>query len=297
MNRAHRSSQLRRLALGLLWISPWLLGTLVFLALPAAASLYFSLTDYSLLNTPVYIGLDNYKELARDEAFWIAVRNTATFAAWSVALSTVLSVALAVLLDRSLRGAALARAIVFLPTLVPAVATAVCWLWLYNTKFGLINSALAHLGILGPDWLGDRSLAMPSLIFASLWVVGSAVMVCSAALKEVPRSLYESADLDGVGPRARFWHVTLPIISPAVLFNAVMSLIWSAQVFAAPYIITKGGPQRATTVYAMYLYNNAFVYNRMGYACALAWVQIALILAAAAALLRFAGKHVYYRAL
>jgi len=297
MKHRPRSTQLRPLALGLLWISPWLVGTLVFLAIPAAVSMYLSFTDYSLLRSPVFVGLDNYRELSGDGTLWTAVGNTAVFAVSSVALSTVLSVALAALLEQSFRGAALARAIVFLPTLVPAVATSVCWLWMYNTKFGLVNSALALVGIPGPDWLGDRSLALGSLIFASLWVVGSAVMVCSAGLKEVPRSLYESADIDGVNRRARFWHVTLPIISPAVLFNAVMSLIWSSQVFAAPYIMTKGGPQRATTVYAMYLYNNAFVYGRMGYACALAWVQILLILAATAALLRFAGKHVYYRGL
>lgn len=292
----HRTRATNNLALGLLFTSPFLLGTTFFLLLPILASIALSFTDYSLLNTPVYVGLDNYRELAGDALFWTVVRNTAAFALCSVTLSTTLSVALAMLLEQRLRGLTLARAIVFLPTLVPAVASAVSWLWLFNTKFGLINSALAALSIPGPDWLGDRSLAMPALIFASLWVVGSAVMVCSAALKDVPQSLLESADLDGVGPWTKFRHVTLPIISPGVLFNAVMSLIWSSQIFAAPYIITKGGPERSTTTYAMYIYNNAFVYGRMGYASALAWVQILLILLAAVALIRFTKKFVYYRA-
>jgi multiple sugar transport system permease protein len=292
------SAQRERAAIGrgLLWISPWLCGFALFLLAPIALSVYYSLTDYTLLEGPVWIGLDNYKELLHDRLFGTAVRNTLYFAVCSVAASTVLSVALAVLLEQPRRGAGLVRAIVFLPVLVPIVSACVCFLWLYNGRFGLINSALASLGIAGPDWLGDRLLAMPSIVIMSLWVIGSPVIIYAAALKEVPRSLYEAADLDGVRAMGRFWHVTLPMISPAVLFNGLMSLIWSMQVFAQPQIMTGGGPEHSTLVYSMYVYQNAFTYGRMGYASALAWVQILITLLMTVGLLVAARRLVHYRA-
>jgi multiple sugar transport system permease protein len=283
------------MAAGLLWISPWIVGCALFLLLPAVLSAYDSFTDYSLLERPVFVGMENYREMAGDHVMWIAIRNTLLYSIASVAGSTAISVALAVLLDQHLRGAALVRAIVFLPTLVPVVSAAVCWLWLFNPSFGLFNSAMKGLGISGPDWLGDRSWALPSLVMMSLWMIGSPLLVCSAALKDVPRTLYEAADIDGVSAIGRFRHVTLPMISPAVLFNAVMSLIWSAQVFAQPQIMTKGGPQYATMVYSLYVYLNAFVYGRMGYACALAWMQMVATLVLAIALVGLSRRFVYYR--
>ncbi len=284
------------LARGLLWISPWVVGLVLFTGAPAALSLYYSLTDYSLLEPPVFVGLDNYRELAGDAMFWTVVKNTLVYALGSVVGGTLLSIALAVLLERPLRGAAMVRAIVFLPTLVPAVSGAVCWLWLFNGRYGLFNSALGRLGVSGPDWLGDPRMAMPSLIAMSLWVVGSAVLVYGAALRGVPASLYEAADMDGVSAWGRLRHVTLPMISPAILFNAVMSLIWSLQVFGAPYIMTRGGPENTTYSYAMYVYNNAFAYGRMGYASALAWMQIVGIVALTLGVLRLTRGFVYYRA-
>lgn len=286
----------RSLLTGLAWVSPWLTGVGLFFLAPACMSLYYSLCDYTLLERPVYIGLENYRELAGDRLFGIALRNTMLFALGASLGSTVLSVAIAVLLERRLRGAALVRAIIFLPTLVPVVSACVCWLWLYNAQFGLINSALALVGIDGPDWLGRRDLALPSLVFMSLWIIGSPLLVCSAALRDVPVALYEAADLDGMSRLGRFLHVTLPMISPAVVFNAVMSTIWSLQVFAPPQIMTRGGPENSTLVYSMYVYWNAFLYGRMGYACALAWVQIVLTFALAAIVLGISRRFVYYRA-
>ncbi len=286
----------RDLARGLLWISPWLVGFALFMLAPAVMSLRYSLADYTLLEPPVFIGLANYRELLGDRMFRIAVQNTLLFGAFSVIGTTLLSVLIAVLLEQRLRGAALVRAVVFAPTLVPIVSACVTWGWLFNAKFGLINSALAAVGIDGPDWLGTRAMAMPSLILMSFWVIGTSLMVCSAALKDVPVSLYEAADLDGVPAWRRFWNVTLPMISPAVMFNAMMSLIWSLQVFAPPQIMTRGGPENSTLVYSMYVYSNAFVYGRMGYACALAWVQLLVTLVLAALLLLTGRRFVYYRA-
>lgn len=298
MNGGSRASSGRgkALATGLIWISPWIIGFLLFMVVPAVMSLYYSLTDYTLLEGPVFVGLDNYRELLTDRLFATAIRNTLLFAAGSVVLSTALSVILAVLLEQRLRGAALVRAIVFVPTLVPVVSASVCWLWLYNAKFGLFNGVLSGVGIDGPDWLGRRDLALPSLVFMGLWVIGSPLMVCSAALKDVPGALYEAADLDGVTRTGRFFNVTLPMISPAVLFNALMSVIWSLQVFAPPQIMTNGGPENSTLMYSMYVYWNAFNYGRMGYASALAWVQMVVTLGLVGMVLGLARRFVYYRA-
>ena len=289
-------SEARAALRGMLWISPWLAGLILFFAVPIALSLYYSLTDYTLLEGPVFIGAGNYRELAGDALFLKAVGNTLYFAACSVVGSTLISIGLAVLLEKPIRGAGLVRAIVFLPTLVPIVSASVCFLWLYNGQYGLVNGVLAKMGIDGPDWLGQRALAMPALIVMSLWVVGSFVVIYGAALKDVPASLYEAADLDGVRGAGRFWHVTLPMISPAVMFNGLMSLIWSLQIFAPPQIMTRGGPENSTLVYSMYVYMNAFMYGRMGYASALAWIQILATLALTLLLLGFARRFVYYRA-
>jgi len=281
---------------GLLWISPWIIGTIAFLAIPVAMSAYYSLTDYSLIESPVPIGLDNYKEITHDPVFWLSLKNTAAYALGCTILGTIVSVLIAVLLEQRLRGSNLVRAIVFLPTLIPVVSASIGWLWLYNGQYGLFNALLARLHIRGPDWLGDAHWAMPSLIIMGMWVVGSAVVICTAALREVPVSLYEAADLDGMGPWSRFRHVTLPMISPAILFNAIMAAIWGLQVFAVPLVMTpKGGPGNATLVYSMYVFKCAFEYGRMGYASALAWIQFLLAIALTAAALWAARRFVHYR--
>ena len=285
----------RERASGLLWISPWILGTLAFLVVPAGMSAYYSMTDYSLLEPPVYVGAENYVEIGRDVQFWTALRNTVAYAGACVVLGTVVSVLIAVLLEQRLRGSGLVRAIVFLPTLIPVVSASIGWLWLYNGQYGLFNSLLATIGVRGPNWLGDGRWAMASLVIMAMWVVGSAVVICTAALREVPVSLYEAADLDGMGVVARFRHVTLPLISPAVLFNAVMAAIWGLQVFAVPLIMTKGGPGDSTLVYSMYVFRNAFEYGRMGYASALAWIQFVLSVVVTAGALWAARRFVHYR--
>ena len=289
------TSPRRNLLLGLAWISPWILGTILFLAIPVAMSVYYSLTDYSLLDRPVFIGLQNYAEIAHDAVFWKALQNTAIYALSCLVLGTILSVLIAALLEQRLKGSGLVRALVFLPTLIPVVSASIGWMWLYNGQYGLFNSALARVGLRGPDWLGDPRWAMPSLIIMGLWVIGSAVVICTAAMREVPEALYEAADLDGMSPLSRFWHVTLPMISPAIVFNAVMSVIWGLQVSAVPLVMTKGGPDNATIVYSMYVYSNAFEYGRMGYASALAWIQFIASLVLTILALFAARRSVHYR--
>lgn len=289
------SSRLKDLAVGLAWVSPWLVGCVVFMLGPIAMSVYYSFTDYALVDAPVWVGLDNYRELADDRLFIIAMRNTFAYAAMAVIMGTVASVAIAVLLEQRLRGTALVRSLVFVPTLVPVVANCVVWLWLLNPEYGLVNRLFDAVGLSGPNWLGERVTALPTMAVMGLWVIGSPLLVCSAALKEVPASLYEAAELDGMGALRRFMHVTLPMISPAIFFNGLMSVIWSLQVLAPPMIMTRGGPDNATLTYSMYVYKTAFEFGRMGYASALAWVQILVTILLAAVVVVASRRFIHYR--
>jgi multiple sugar transport system permease protein len=285
----------RNLLLGLVWTSPFLLGTTLFLLIPAAMSLYFSFTEYSLIEPPLFVGLDNYRQMAGDSLFWKVVGNTAVFALGSVLIGTPLAIGVAALIEARARGASFVRAVVFFPTLVPIVAASIGWMWLYSGEHGLVNRVLGAIGLSGRDWLNDPATAMPALIAMSLWFIGSPVIIYGAAMRDVPRALYEAADLDGMGPMTRFLNVTLPMISPAVLFNVVVSIIWSLQVFAVPAIMTRGGPNEATNVYALYVYRTAFDYGQMGYASALAWVQLLFTLALALVVVLGARRFVHYR--
>ena len=289
------SSRLKDLAVGLAWVSPWLVGCVVFMLGPIAMSVHYSFTDYALVDAPVWVGLDNYRELAGDRLFIIAMRNTFAYAAMAVILGTVASVAIAVLLEQRLRGTALVRSLVFVPTLVPVVANCVVWLWLLNPEYGFVNRLFDAMGLSGPNWLGERVTALPTMAVMGLWVIGSPLLVCSAALKEVPASLYEAAELDGMGALRRFMHVTLPMISPAIFFNGLMSVIWSLQVLAPPMIMTRGGPDNATLTYSMYVYKTAFEFGRMGYASALAWVQILVTILLAAVVVVASRRFIHYR--
>lgn len=282
----------RASAAGLAWISPWLVGFAAFTAAPVVMSLYFSFTDYPILEKPLWIGLGNYAALARDPVFWKVLLNMSVYAAWSIPLQTIAALAVAALLTQNIRGVAFYRAAVFVPAIVPAVACAMIWYWLFNGEIGLVNQVLNPvLGWLGaamkplgvgtlhsPAWLKEQGWAMAALIVVSMWNVGQAVVIYLAAMQEVPRSLYEAASIDGAGPVRRFFSVTLPGVSPVILFNVITGVINTWQVFAVPYIMTEGGPARSTYLYTMYLYHTAFVYQKMGYAGALAWVQFVIIL-------------------
>jgi multiple sugar transport system permease protein len=285
------SNQSRDLAKGLAFLSPWIVGFSLFTALPVGLSFYYSFCNYTLLQKPVYVGMDNYREMAVDPIFWITIRNTAVYAVASLTIGTIAAIAAAVLLNCKIRGQSIYRTIIFLPSLIPAVASAMLWLWLFNAKLGLINDALRGLGIVNPPaWLNDTHWAMPALILISLWGIGNSVVIYLAGLQDVPRELYEAADVDGASPLRKLWHVTLPGISPVIFFNVIMGLIGTMQVFVIPYIVTEGGPERSTDFISMYLYENAFHYLKMGQASALAWVQLLIILALTA-ITTWSSKH------
>jgi multiple sugar transport system permease protein len=286
--------------MGMLWISPWILGFVLFLLTPLAMSVYYSLSDYPVLEKPVFIGLANYKRLWNDPTFWIVLKNTLIFSVVVVPASTVLALGLAALLNKELPGWKFARAIIVLPTLVPAAAAAMAWLWILNTDVGLLNRmigpVLGVFNLAAPAWLQNKTWAMPAMMIVSLWQVGQSVLIYQAALREVPESLHEAAELDGLVGLRRFWHVTLPMISPVVLFNVVIGVIGAMQVFVFPFIMTNGGPGTATYFYSMYLYDNAFLFGpQMGYACAMAWVQMMMVGALTWLLFRMSRRNVHSR--
>jgi multiple sugar transport system permease protein len=209
-------------------------------------------------------------------------------------MGLLVSLGLSMLLNVKMPGQAIFRTIIFLPSLAPVVASAMLWLWLFNARLGLINTALAKLHIEGPGWLTDPSWAMPALVLMSLWGVGYTVVIYLAGLQDVPKELYEAAELDGAGLWGRLWHVTLPMLSPVIFFNLILSLIGVVQVFDVPYIMTQGGPARATYFVSMYLRDRAFQDLRMGYASAIAWMMFLLVLALTAAAFWTSKRWVHY---
>jgi multiple sugar transport system permease protein len=292
---SERKNERRRLVQGLFFISPWLLGFLIFTAYPVLASLYYSLTDYAILRPPHWVGLGNYVNLlTRDEYFWrFAVYNTA-FMFLELPASVAIGVALALLLNQKLRGMSLYRTLFYIPSVIPTVAVSMLWLWILNPQYGLVNIALQKVGVNPLGWLTDPRWSKPSFIMMDLWGVGGGMVIYLAALQGVPEHLYEAALLDGAGPWAKFRHVTLPMISPVIFFNVILGIIGTFQYFTQTYIMTRGGPEMSTTFYALYLFQNAFEYFRMGYACAMAWVLFLLTLVCTLVVFRSSARWVYY---
>ncbi|MEV5962585.1 sugar ABC transporter permease [Kribbella sp. NPDC051952] len=276
-----------------LFVSPWLIGFALFTVGPMASSIYVSLTSWDLITPPKFVGLANYTEAFQDPRVGQALKVTLLYAVISVPLQTVLAFVVALLLNTDLPGMRFFRTVWYLPSLVSGVAQMVLFLWVFNPQYGLANDVLGRIGIDGPAWLYDASWALPTVILMSLWTVGGAMVIYLAGLKDVPANLYEAAALDGAGPLRLFWHVTLPQLSPIILFNALTGIIGSLQVFTQGFI-TNGGPKDSLLFFVYYLYDNAFKNFRMGYASALAWILFVVILALTAVTLRGSAFAVYY---
>lgn len=297
MNRPRRALQARREALWFhLLISPWLLGFLLFMLYPVVASAYFSLTRYDVISPPHWVGLANYTYLfTRDRLFWKSLRITFTYVIVAVPLHLVVALALALLLNLRIRGMRTLRTIYYLPTIMPQVATAMLWLFLFAPTYGIIDWALrAGFGIHGPDWLGSPTWVLPAFILMSLWAVGGPMVLFLASLQGVPTELYEAAQLDGASPWRQFLHVTVPMISPLILFNLIVGLIAASQIFATAFVMTQGGPNYGSYFYNLALYNNAFVYFKMGLASAQAWVLLVIVMAMTLLVFRFSSRWVFY---
>jgi len=280
---------------GWLFISPWMIGFLVFTAGPMVTSLYLSFHKYNLVDME-YVGVENYRRLlVKDPLFWKALRNTVTYAVFSVPLGIAGSLAIALLLNQKVRGIPLFRTLFYLPSLVPTVASAILWQWVFNAENGALNLGLGCFGIAGPQWLQDEKWTLPAFVIMSLWGVGGGRMVIFlAGLQGISESYYEAARLDGATPWRMFRHVTLPLLSPVMFFNVILGVIGSFQIFTQAYVMTGGGPNNASLFYALYLFRNAFEYFKLGKASAMAWILFAILLVIT--LIQFWGsrKWVYY---
>jgi multiple sugar transport system permease protein len=282
---------------GWLFASPWILGLILFYALPLILSIYYSFTSYSILKPGEWVGLENYRNLIVDENFWIGIYNTLYFTLVFVPLSIIVGVAVAVLLNMNIKGMSVYRTIYFLPTLVPHVAVAVIWLWVLNPRLGLVNAALELIGIQGPAWLSSVNWSKPALIFMSLWGIGNAIVIYLAGLQDVPQDLYDAASVDGANAMQRIFRITLPMLTPVIFFNLVMGMIHAFQQFTLPYSLTggQGTPGTSMLFYMMYLYDNAFIYLKMGYASAMAWILFVVIMFLTGIIFVTSKRWVYYQ--
>jgi|YNPMSStandDraft_1061717.scaffolds.fasta_scaffold03346_2 multiple sugar transport system permease protein len=290
-------SKLRRkeAIMGYVFASPWLIGFSIFTVYAFISVIYYSFTDFNAFTHPNYIGLSNYIELFNhDDLFPISLYNTAYYTLFSVPLGITTAFLLAELLNQKVRGLAFFRTIFYLPSVVPSVASSVLWLWILNPNFGLLNTFLSILHLPTPLWLGSPEWAKPALILMSLWGVGGTMIIFLAGLQDVPQELYESAELDGAGIMAKFMYITIPMMTPTLLYTLIMGIIGSFQVFTQAFIMTQGGPANSTLFYVLYLYRNAFQYFKMGYASAQALILLVIILILTVIVLSTSSKWVYY---
>jgi multiple sugar transport system permease protein len=274
MNSMERSEAIT----GYLFASPWIIGLALFTIYPIIAAIMYSFMDYNILQEPSWIGVKNYVDMVHDDLFWKSLGNTFYYVIFSVPLSMIIGLAIALLLNMDIKGMAIYRTLYYMPSIVPLVAGSILWSWIFNPNFGILTNLVESLGLESPAWLADPAWAKPSLILMSLWGAGGGMIIYLAGLKNIPDVYYEAADLDGAGSWTKFVHITLPMLSPTLFFQLIMGVIGSFQVFTQAFIMTNGGPNDATLFYVLYLYQNAFQFWKMGYASALAWVLFAIIM-------------------
>lgn len=279
---------------GYLLASPWIIGFILFVGGPMIASVFLSFTEWNLLGTPKWIGLENYRTLLKDELVIQSLKVTTYYAFTSVPLRVILGLLLAVLLNQKIKFRSFFRTLYYLPSVSSGVAVSILWVWLLNSEYGLINYFLRLIGIEGPSWLSDPRYVIPAFVLMSLWGVGGSMIIYLAGLQSIPTEYYEAAEVDGAGIIQRFWHITLPLVSPVVFFNLVTSLIGALQIFTQGFIMTGGGPHNASLFFVLYLYRNAFQLLKMGYASALAWVLFIYILVLTFLIIRSTPFWVHY---
>jgi multiple sugar transport system permease protein len=262
------------------FLLPWIIGFSVFTLYPILSSLYYSLCNYTVVNPPEFIGLRNFINLFTNDAVYIrSLQNSLYVVFVGLTLSTLVTLTVSIMLNNKLiKGLSFFRVVFFIPTLVPIVINCILWYWILMPDGGLLNTVLGFIGIEGPGWISSPAWAKPALILMMIWGSGGAVILYLAGLQEIPPALYESASIDGANFFKRTIHITLPMLSPVILFNTVTGIIGVLQWFAEPLIMTKGGPDNSTMFYALNLYQNAFQYFKMGYASAMAWVLLVIAL-------------------
>ncbi|MFF1879599.1 carbohydrate ABC transporter permease [Leifsonia sp. NPDC058230] len=291
----------RQTLLGLAFASPFIVGAAVFIVWPVIASAAYSFTNFNLFQAPAWVGLDNYAHMMQDTTFWKSLWNTLFLTVFGVPLTILISIAGAHFLNLPVRGQPLYRALVYLPTIVPVVVGGYLWRWLLNTQYGFVNYFLGLLHLPQPEWLEQPDWGKPAILLMCLWTIGGTMIIYLAAIKEVPAEQYEAAELDGAGWFQRFRFITWPTVSPVTLFQVIVTVIAYLQIFTQPYLLTQtrlneasGGPGQSMISYAMYLYQNAFVFLKMGYASAMAWVLFLITLVITLLLLWSSKKWVHY---
>ena len=282
--------------MGLLFISPWLVRLSVFTAYPIIASLYYSFTEYVGFGAPKWIGFESYGRLFEDELFRMSLCNTLYYTILYLPLGLIVAITLALFLNLKLKEIAIYRTIIYFPSILPVFASSFIWIWLLHPRFGLINNLLDKVGLIGPGWLYDPVWSKPSIIIMSQWGIGGAAIILLASLQDVSQQLYEAAELDGANWWMRLIHITLPSISPVIFFQLLMMTRVALQIFTQAYIMTGGGPANTTLFYVLHLYRNAFMYGRMGQACAMAWILLVISLGVVIIMFKSSVRWVYYQA-
>ncbi|CAH1216293.1 Lactose transport system permease protein LacF [Paenibacillus plantiphilus] len=279
---------------GYLFISPWIIGFLFFTGAPVLYTFAISGFQWDLMSTPTFIGLDNYVKMFKDPLFYQSVKVTLIYTLTSVPLQVIVAMLAAMLLNKELKAMKLFRTLIYLPSIMSGVAVAMIWSWMYNPKFGLVNDVLGWFGIAGPEWLFDEKFSLAALVLMSLWSIGGPMVIFLAGLQDIPDYMYEAAHLDGASKFRLFWHVTLPMLSPTVLFNSVMGLILSFQVFTQAYVMTGGGPSDSTLFLVLYIFLNGFKYFDMGYASTLSVVLFLMVFVLTVLQFKLSKRFVHY---
>lgn len=281
--------------LGYVFIAPWLLAFLLFDAVPILSGFYHSFTKWNALGEAQWVGTDNYVEaLTRDPLFWRSVTNTLYYIGVSVPLGIILAFVLALMLNANIRGQGVYRTLYYLPSVVPTVAAVIVWVFIFETRRGILNRGLELVGLPPVRWLSDPNWAMPALIIMSLWGFGATMIIFLAGLQGIPQELYEAAEVDGAHRGQRLLRITLPLMTPSIFFTLIMNLVGAFQAFNNAFIMTGGGPNNATLLYMINLYNHAFSYFRMGYASALAVMLFVVVFGITVAVYRTSDRWVYY---
>ena len=281
---------------GWLFASPWIIGFMFFILGPMVYSIFLSFTRYPILAKPEFIGFANYRRilLGEDTLFWQSLKVTSIYVVMAIPLTLSLALFLAFLGNLKIRGISWIRSLYYIPIIIPPIVSAILWKWILNPDFGLLNYYLyKFFGVEGPKWYFSETWAVPAFVFLNLWGVGYTMIIYLAGLQSIPQSLYEAAEIDGASSWKRFWNITIPMMTPYILFTIIMGIIFSFQIFGPVYIITQGGPNNATLFYVFYLYRMAFQWFKMGYSCALAWILFLILVAITLIQFRIAKKWVF----
>lgn len=280
---------------GYLFVAPLIIGLLIFTYGPVLAAFALSFTKGDYISTPKWIGLDNYARLLQDDLFWKSFRNTLYYVIGVVPAGLILALLLALAMNQKLRGIVIFRTVFFLPAITASVTIGLMWLWIYNPEFGVLNFLLKQIGIRGPAWLSSPAWAMPAIIVMAIWRgLGYNMLIYLAGLQGIPEVYYEAAEIDGAGRWAKFWHITVPLLSPTTFLLVTLSMIGAFQVFEYTYVMTAGGPVYSTLTMVLNIYNYAFRNFEMGYASALAYVLFFILLGLTTIQFRLQGRWVHY---